>query len=176
MDYGNELRRAMAWLGEKEDTIFLGQSVEYPGTGIFGTLGNVPLGKRREMPVAEDMQLGVSTGLALNGFVPISIFPRWNFLLLATNQLVLHLDKLPIYSNGGYKPKVIIRVAVATPKPLDPQAQHLGNFTDPFRQMLKTVEVIELLGAHEVFNAYKRAYERNDGRSTLIVEHTSRYA
>ena len=86
------------------------------------------------------------------------------------------LDKLPIYSNGGYRPKVIVRTAVASNKPLDPQAQHLGNFTDPYRQMLKTVDVIELTGAHQVFDAYRKAYEREDGRSTLLVEHTSRYA
>lgn len=166
----------MEWLGKQPDTVFLGQAVEYPGTAITNTLRDVPKERLVELPVAEDMQLGLCTGLALGGFVPISIYPRWNFLLLATNQLVLHLDKLPIYSNGGYKPKVIIRTAVATKTPIDPQAQHLGNFTDPFRQMLKTVEVIELLGAHQIFDSYKRAYERTDGRSTLIVEHTSRYA
>lgn len=164
----------MTWLGEKPDTVFLGQAVAYPGTAITGTLRDVPKEKLVELPVAEDMQLGMCTGMALNGFVPISIFPRWNFLLLATSQLVLHLDKLPIYS--AYRPKVIIRTAVASRTPLDPQAQHYGNFTDPFRQMLKTVEVIELLGAHQIFDAYKHAYERTDGRSTLIVEHTQRYA
>jgi pyruvate/2-oxoglutarate/acetoin dehydrogenase E1 component len=166
----------MAWLGEKPDTVFLGQAVAYPGTAITGTLRDVPKDRLVELPVMEDAQLGMCTGMALSGFVPISIFPRWNFLLLATNQLVLHLDKISIYSNGGYKPKVIIRTAVASPTPLNPQAQHLGNFTDPFRQMLKSVEVIELTVAHQIFDAYKRAYERDDGRSTLIVEHTSRYA
>lgn len=176
MDYGAELRRAMAWLGEKPNTVFVGQAVAYPGTAMTATLRDVPTEKLIELPVMEDAQLGMCTGMALDGMVPISIYPRWNFLLLATSQLVLHLDKLPIYSNGAFRPKVIIRTAVATKVPMDPQAQHLGNFTDPFRQMLKTVEVIELLGAHQVFDAYKRAYERDDGRSTLIVEHTSRYA
>lgn len=174
MDYARELRRSMAWLGEKEDTVFLGQSVAAAGTAMYGTLDDVAMTKRIELPVMEDAQLGMSTGMALAGLVPISCFPRWNFLLLATNQLVLHLDKLPIYS--PYRPKVIIRTAVASRTPLDPQAQHYGNFTDPFRQMLKTVEVIELLGAHQIFDAYRKAYERDDGRSTLLVEHTSRYA
>ena len=174
--YGAELRRAMRWLGEKPATLFMGQSVQVAGTAMFGTLADVPMEKRLELPVFEDCQLGMSTGMALNGLVPISIFPRWPFLLLATNQLVNHLDKLSIYSNGGYKPKVIIRVGVPSRVPLDPQAQHLGNYSDPFRQMLKTVEVIELTGAHQVFDAYRKAYERDDGRSTLVVEHTARYA
>lgn len=166
----------MGWLGEQLDTLFLGQSVGSPGTAMYGTLKDVPDNKRVELPVLEDAQLGFSTGLSLAGYVPISIYPRWNFLLLATSQLVLHLDKLPIYSNGGYKSKVIIRTAVASRTPLDPQAQHWGNFTDAYRQMLKTVEVIELLDAEHVFDAYQRAYLREDGRSTLLVEHTNRYA
>jgi pyruvate/2-oxoglutarate/acetoin dehydrogenase E1 component len=176
MTYFDELTRAMTWLGEKEKTIFLGQAVAYPGTSQTGTLSGVPRDKLVELPVAEDMQMGMSIGLAVAGYVPISIYPRWSFLLCATNQLVNHLDKLPIYSHGGYRPKVIVRVGVPTSKPLDPQAQHLGNFTDPFRQMLKTIEVIELTGAHQIFDAYRKAYEREDGRSTLIVEHTGRFS
>lgn len=174
MDYGAELRRAMAWLGEQPRTVFLGQAVSYPGTAMTATLAGVPKEKLLELPVMEDAQMGMCTGMALGGFVPISIYPRWNFLLLATNQLVLHLDKLSLY--GGYRPKVIIRTAVASSKPLDPQVQHLGNYSDPFRQMLRTVEVIELQGAHQIMNGYRKAYEREDGRSTLLVEFTQRYA
>lgn len=174
--YGAELRRAMAWLGEKPDTLFLGQAVKYPGTAISGTLLGVHTDRLVELPVFEDTQMGLCTGLALAGYVPISIYPRWPFLLAATQQLVNHLDKISLYSHGDYQPKVIIRVGVPTNKPLDPQVQHMGNYSDPFRQMLKTVEVIELTGEHQVFDAYRKAYERTDGRSTLIAEHTSRYA
>lgn len=174
--YSSELSRAMAWLGEKSDTLFLGQAVAYPGTAITPTLAQVPTDKLIELPVMEDAQLGMCIGMSLRGYVPISIFPRWNFLLLATNQLVLHLDKLSTYSNGGYRPKVIIRTAVASRLPLDPQAQHLGDFSESYRKMLKTVEIIELDNADMIFPAYRKAYEREDGRSTLIVERTDRYA
>src|SRR5205823_4829972 len=125
LNYRQELFRAMEWLGEKPDTLFLGQAVKYPGTAISGTLNGVPTVKLVELPVFEDVQLGICTGMALAGFVPISIFPRWPFLLAATQQLVNHLDKLPLYSHGGYTPKVIIRVGVPTRAPLDPQVQHL---------------------------------------------------
>jgi pyruvate/2-oxoglutarate/acetoin dehydrogenase E1 component len=173
LNYKDELTRAMTWLGEQQSSLFLGQSVAYEGTGMTSTLAGVPRCKLIELPVAEDMQCGMSTGLALAGYVPVSIFPRWSFLLCATNQLVNHLDKLPQYS--GYRPKVIIRTAVPTKHPLDPGVQHLGNFTDPFRQMLKSVQVVELTAAHQIYDAYRRAYEREDGRSTLIVEHSQRY-
>ena len=46
-----------------------------------------------ELPVAEEMQMGMSFGMSLDGTIPISIYPRWNFLLCAINQLVNHLDK-----------------------------------------------------------------------------------
>ena len=48
------------------------------------------------LPVAEEMQMGISVGLAIDGFVPISIFPRWNFLLLGMNQLINHFSSLNI--------------------------------------------------------------------------------
>ena len=31
------------------------------------------------MPVFEDVQMGLSLGMALNGYVPISCFPRFDF-------------------------------------------------------------------------------------------------
>ena len=107
-NYYNELCRAMQWLGSQKNTIFLGQAVECPGTGMSTTLKSVPTSKLLEMPVAEDMQMGMSIGLSLTGIVPISIYPRWNFLLLATNQIVNHLDKIPDMADVPYKPKVII--------------------------------------------------------------------
>lgn len=174
--YFEELLRSMTWLGQQPNTVFMGQAVAYPGTAMTATLAQVPPEKLLELPVMEDAQLGMSTGMALDGMVPISIYPRWNFLLLATNQLVLHLDKLPIYSNGGYKPKVIIRTAVASRTPLDPQVQHLGDFSEAYRRMLRTVEIIDLDKTEMIFSAYRKAYEREDGRSTLIVERTDRYA
>ena len=164
----------MTWLGEQPDTLFMGQAVAYPGTAMTATLDGVPREKLLELPVAENMQAGMATGMALSGIVPISIYPRWPFMLEATGQIVNHLDKLPIYSAGRYKPKVIIRVGVPTPKPLHPGAQHLGNYSDPFRQMLKTVQVVELERAEDIFAAYQNAYERTDGRSTMLVEFTGR--
>ena len=86
--YFDELKRSMDYLGSKHDTIFMGQAVEYAGTAMTNTLRDIDRGKLLEIPVNEDMQMGMANGLALNGYVPVSIFPRWNFLLLATNQIV----------------------------------------------------------------------------------------
>lgn len=175
-DYAKALNEAMLWLAAQPDTIFLGQSVGQPGTAIFNTLEGVPADRRLELPVMEDAQMGMSTGLALSGFVPITIYPRWSFLLLATSQLVLHLDKLPFYSNGRYRPRVIIRTAVPTNVPLDPGAQHLGDFSWPFAMMLNNVQLFNIVRAEQILPAYQDAYTRDGPRATLICERTERYA
>jgi len=166
--YKNQLRSAMSWLAEKDDTLFLGQSVKYPGTGMFDTLDHINHNKKLEFPVAENFQMGFSIGMSLNGIVPISVFPRWNFLLCATDQLVNHLDKLNKMSDGGYLPKVIIRVAVGSETPIDPQDQHKGNFSTAFAKMLDYVNIIELTEPSMILPMYKFAYEGSG--STIMVE------
>jgi pyruvate/2-oxoglutarate/acetoin dehydrogenase E1 component len=175
MKYSEELSRAMDYLARDQRTIFLGQAVACPGTAMTNTLKNVPPDKLLELPVTEEMQMGMSTGLALAGHVPISIYPRWNFLLLAVNQIVNHLDKLPILSNGGYQPKVIIRTGIGSERPLHPQHQHVGDFTEAFRLLCRHIEVIRLDEPEQIFPAYQKALEREDGRSTIVVEYGDYY-
>src|SRR6185295_12591400 len=173
MKYFDEMCRAMEFLARDERTIFMGQAVACPGTAMSNTLKNVDPKKLLELPVTEEMQMGMSTGMALNGMVPVSIYPRWNFLLLSVNQIVNHLDKLPIIS--GYRPKVIIRTGIGSERPLHPQHQHIGDFTDAFRLMCKTIEVIRLDEPEQIFPAYEKALTRDDGRSTIIVEYGDYY-
>ena len=168
MKYFDELKRSMEWLGEQSDTIFLGQAVEYAGTAMTNTLKDVNPAKLMEMPVTEDMKMGITNGLAISGYVPISIYPRWNFLLLGVNQLVNHLDKLPLISD--YKTKVIIRTGIGSERPLHPQFQHIGDYTEAFQKMLPNVEVIRLDESEQIFEAYQTAYNRTDGKSTILVE------
>ena len=70
----------MEWLSEKKDTFFLGRSVKYSGNAIYNTLKTLPEEKRIELPVFEEIQMGMSTGMAMNGLVPISCFPRFDFV------------------------------------------------------------------------------------------------
>ena len=156
----------MMMLALHPKTVFLGQSVEYPGTAMTNTLAGVPKDRLLELPVAEEMQMGMSIGMALNGFIPVSIYPRWNFLLLAVNQLVNHLDKHPAM---GYRPKVIVRTGIGSIRPLHPQHQHVGDFTDAFRSMLTTVKVVRLEEPEEIFPAYQAALA-SEG-STLLIEY-----
>ena len=168
--YNDELKRAMNWLGDQERVMILGQAVCYAGTGCYESITEVPTNKKMEFPVAENFQIGVSTGMAINGMIPVSVVPRWNFLLCATDQIVNHLDKMSLMSRGKCQPKVIIRVAVGSEKPVDPQDQHKGNFSEAFRSMCKTIDIIELHTPEDILPAYQKAYFREDGRSTILVE------
>lgn len=166
MNYFDELKKAMTWLGERSDTYFLGQAVSHAGTAMFNTLADVPMEKRLETPVAEGMQLGMTTGLALAGHFPISIYPRWNFFLCAISDLVNHLDKYPILSD--YRPRAIIRVGIGSVVPLDPQWQHKGDFTESIQAMCKTVKVVRLERAEDIVPEYQKAYHAD--HSTILVE------
>ena len=176
MKYFDELKRSMDWLSEKPDTIFLGQAVEFPGTAMTNTLKDVDKNKLLEFPVNEDMQMGVSIGMALNGTIPISLFPRWNFLLLGANQLVNHLDKIKLMSNGGYQPKVIIRTSIGSQRPLHPQHQHIADFTYGFKALCDWVDIIKLEEPHQIFESFVYAYERKDNRPTILVEYGDFYS
>ena len=112
LKYKNELVRSMNYLASFKNTLFIGQSVKYSGNAIFNTLKDMPNRKKIELPVFEEVQMGISTGMALLGFVPISCYPRFYFLLLSMNQLVNHLDKIRNMSNNSFKPKVIIRTSI----------------------------------------------------------------
>ena len=165
----------MKFLSEDNKSIFIGQAVEVPGTAMSNTLKNIDKDKLLELPVAEEMQMGITVGLALNGNIPISIFPRWNFLLYAINQLVNHLDKLNIMSNNGFKAKAIIRTGIGSQKPLHPQYQHIGDFTEAIKKMCTTIDVIKLNEPEDIFPSYKKALIREDGKSTLLVEYGDYY-
>ena len=171
----DELSRAMELMGSHSNTIFMGQSVEVAGTAMRNTLLNVDESKLMELPVEEDLQMGISTGFALSGMIPVSIFPRWNFLLLATNQIVNHLDNMKELLQVNIPPKVIIRTGIGSVNPMDPGPQHKGDYTGAFKLMCKNIEVIRLDTAEQIFPAYKYALERPDGVSTIIVEWGDKY-
>ena len=168
MKYKEELIKSMKCLGEKENTLFLGQATLFSGHAISGTLGEIPKDKLIELPVAEEVQMGLCAGLSLEGYVPISIYPRFNFMMLAINQLVNHIDKMKEMSKGMLVPKVIVRVAVGASKPIDGGAQHTQDFTESIKHMLTDTELIELHEPEDIFDSFVYAYNRNG--STVIVE------
>jgi pyruvate/2-oxoglutarate/acetoin dehydrogenase E1 component len=173
MKYKEELDRAMEWLGTKPNTVFMGQAIGFSGHAISNTMVKVPQDKRVELPVFEELQMGIATGMALEGWVPVTCYPRFDFFILGLNQLVNHLDKMQDMSKGDMKPKVIIRVAVGSKLPFSAGPQHTQNHTEAMRQMLTEVNVVELTEPEQIFDVFCDAY--NSDKSTLIIEHSEYY-
>ena len=153
----------MTMLARHPKTLFVGQNMRYDGQRMCASFSGVPMEKRIEFPVAEDFQMGFCTGLALEGFIPISVYPRMDFLLLALNQLVNHLDKIE-----GFIPKVIVRVAVGGKAPLNPGPQHTQDHTVALRLMLKSIPVLEFGPG-----VYEKALSLPG--SVVVVERMDRY-
>jgi pyruvate/2-oxoglutarate/acetoin dehydrogenase E1 component len=166
----------MNTLASDPRTIFLGQAVAEPGTAMRNTLTEINSSKLIELPVEEDFQMGLSNGLALAGFVPISIFPRWNFVLLATNQIVNHLDKISEISRNKVGPKVIVRTGIGSIFPLHPGPQHVGDFTEAFKILCPNINVVRLDNAEMIEHEYEYALKREDGISTILIEWSDKYA
>jgi len=169
MIYKEQLTKAMTLLGEDPRTIFLGQTVEYSGSAMYDTLEGVSMDKRIELPIMEDTQMGMAIGLALQGYLPISIYPRFDFLILAMNQLVNHLDKIQDMSD--FNPRVIIRTAIGAKEPLYPGLQHCSDYTEAFKSLLKNVEVIKL---DNIVENYLEALHSDS--SCLLIEEADLYA
>jgi pyruvate/2-oxoglutarate/acetoin dehydrogenase E1 component len=153
----------MTMLARDERTLFVGQNMRYDGQKMHASFSGVPMEKRIEFPVAEDLQMGFCTGLSLEGYIPICCYPRIDFMLLAANQLVNHLDKMI-----GFKPKVIIRVAVGSTQPLNPGPQHTQDHTAALSLMLKTIPVVEFEPG-----VYEEALEGTS--PVVVVERMEKY-
>lgn len=171
LGYFGALTWAMKYLAEQPNTLFLGQSVAYSGQRAHASFAGVPMDKRIELPICEDFSVGLCTGLSLQGFVPILFLPRWDFTIIAANQILNHLDKIPIL--GDFRPKVIIRTAVGASKPIDPGPQHTNDYTHFFRRVCKTIQVVEVANAESVLPVYKRALALP--RPSIVVERMELY-
>lgn len=164
--YKDELTKAMTFLAEKEDTIFIGQQIVYAGNPMSTTLTEVPKEKMIEVPVMEETQMGMSLGLAMTGKMVISFYPRWDFLVSAANQLINHLDKFEHMTDK--KVNVIIRVGVGSKDPLDPGIQHRNDYTEEFKSILQFAKIWELKNSEDIYDIYTNAY--NIGGVHIIVE------
>jgi pyruvate/2-oxoglutarate/acetoin dehydrogenase E1 component len=165
------VKEAMNWLAEQDNTLFIGQNIKYCTTplSVYKALEDVSDDKKMEFPVAEEFQMGFSLGVSLTGRVPITIYPRFDFLILATNQLVNHVDKIQYMTKGKFGfPKIIVRTFVGKTKPLHPGLQHMQNHTEAFKLMLEFMNVVELTSDDCAMSVYQKAYY--SCQSTLVVE------
>lgn len=171
MTYKECLTAEMSELAKNPKVIFLGQQVA--DQDFYGTLKDIPLDRRMEMPVAEEMQMGISIGMALEGLCPVSIYQRMDFLPRAMDQIVNHLNIIFKLSKGRFCPKVIIRTTIGSKTPLDTGLQHSKDLIKGF-QAFVDFPVLDLKTKEDIVKSYRLARECD--HSIMLVERQDLYA
>jgi pyruvate/2-oxoglutarate/acetoin dehydrogenase E1 component len=167
MSYKDALIRANTVLAADPKVRFIGYGLQ-KGRAL-GTLKNVPDEQIIEMPVAENLMLGMAIGLSLTGLRPVVFIERMDFLMNCMDALVNHLDKIENISKGEFNPRVIIRCIVGNvTKPLYTGATHTQDFSNALRDMVD-IPVYQLLDTKMI----DAAYEIVDGyeESAILIEY-----
>jgi pyruvate/2-oxoglutarate/acetoin dehydrogenase E1 component len=168
--YKDALTAAMTFLG-REDVVFIGQQIVYAGNPMSTTLGAVPKNKMIELPVMEETQMGMTLGIAMTGKHVITFYPRWDFIILAANQLINHVDKYELMT--GLKANILIRLGKGSDKPLDPGHQHKGNYLEEFKSMCPHMKFHNLIDTDSIVDTYKSCY--HEGGVHVLVEYPELY-
>lgn len=171
MTYKEELTLAMDNLAGDKATRFIGYGVKIGGRAL-GTLKNVPDAQLVETPVAENLMVGLATGMSLAGLRPLVFIERMDFILNALDAIVNHLGAASKISRGQFHPAAILRVVIGNRhKPLYTGPTHVQDFTHAIRLMVD-FPVVRLTEAGQIAPAYFEAHEALwRGRSTMLVEH-----
>lgn len=171
MSYKNELALAMNNLAADRAVRFIGYGVRIGGRAL-GTLKDVSEKQLVETPVAENLMVGLATGMSLAGLRPVVFIERMDFILNALDAIVNHLGAAKKISRGQFQPSAILRVVVGNRhKPLYTGPTHTQDFTNAVRMMVD-FPVVRLTEPQQIAPAYFEAHEAlHRGRSTMIVEH-----
>lgn len=115
-----------------EKVRFIGYNLRR-GSKAYGTLKDVSASKILETPVAENLMAGLAIGMSLEGYKPVLIFERHDFMLNALDSLINHLDKIDLLSKKQYKSPMLIRAVVGSLSPINPGPQHYQDFSKFFK-------------------------------------------
>lgn len=172
--YKQALCEAMRELAQDPLVCFIGYGVAHGGQAA-GTLKGIDPKQLIEMPVAENLMMGMAIGLALAGRRPVVYFERFDFILNAMDALVNHLDKVSQLSKREFEPSVIIRVTLGnTQRGLMTGVTHTQDYTEVMRKLV-SFPVMKLEHAGEIAAAYRCAHQDLQkaggfARSTMLIE------
>ena len=160
---------SMTHLG-KLGAIFIGYNVKY-GNAI-GTLKNVPDDQKLETPVAENLMAGLAIGMSFEGFLPVLYYERHDFMMVAADAIINHIDKIERISHGEFKCPIIIRAVTADAGPFYSGITHSQDFTNVFKEAV-SFPVEDPVTGEDVLQAVRSA--RHSGRPAMLIERKSRY-
>lgn len=170
MKFKDKIKESMTWLSKQPKVVFLGEGLKNANS-IYGTLEKVSEKRCLEMPIAENLIASVGVGLAITGFLPILVFQRMDFMLIAADALINHAALIPKMSNGKIKVPLIIRAIIGSKDPkFDVGPQHNHDFTHIFKPYMDTW-VFE--PDDNILSAYQHAYKSNE--PMLLIERKDDY-
>jgi pyruvate dehydrogenase E1 component beta subunit len=170
LTYKESLTKQMNKLAKDRMVRFIGYNTAY-GHRFNGTLDRIPKEKCIEMPVAENLIVGLAIGMALEGFHPVVCIERMDFLWACGDAIINHLDKA---KQLGWPPlKVIIRTCVGCRTPLDPGIQHSGDYVAAFKAAL-SAPVLTIGRCDDPAKVYQEATEING--PVMVVEYRELYS
>jgi pyruvate dehydrogenase E1 component beta subunit len=169
MKYKEAIQQSMKVLEEDERIIFLGYNTQF-GSQAYGTLAHTSSKKVIETPVAENLMVGLSIGLALTGFRPIVFFERHDFLLNSFDAIINHLDKMELLANISLP--VIIRAVVGAKKPLYPGIQHTQDYSEILKKIL-SFNIYEPKSPNEILKIYEQI--KTAQGPVLVIEQKDLY-
>lgn len=158
--YEEALSIAMKKLMDNPNTIFIGQQTVFYGNPMSKTISHLNTDRMIETPVFEDTQMGMSLGIAMTGKLVVSFYPRWDFLILAMNQLVNHVDKFKLMTGNNIH--MIIRVGKGSDIPLDPGHQHKGNYFNEVKGMCSNIHFMDCKSTDDIHYNYNLATNTPD--------------
>lgn len=170
--YQSVLSYYMEEISKLDHSVFIGQQLVYYGNPMSKTVVNVPKHKMIETPVFEEVQMGMSLGLSMNGMFVVTFYPRWDFLILSLNQLINHVDKYKLMTNTDIH--MIIRVGKGADTPLDPGYQHKGNYFNQIKDMSMDIQFMDCCSINDIKTNYE--YAINNKGVFLINEYPSLYS
>jgi pyruvate dehydrogenase E1 component alpha subunit len=169
ISYKEAMNLAMKELGD-EGAIFIGYNVAKGDA--MGTLKEVSSEQKLETPVAENLMSGLAIGMSFEEFLPVLYFERHDFMMVAMDALVNHIDKIERISHGEFKVPVIIRAVTADGGPFYSGITHSQDFTEVLKAAVN-FPVYDPKSGKEILEAFRNA--RDSKRPAIIVERKSRY-
>lgn len=169
ISYKDAVSVAMRELGDM-GAVFIGYNVARGDA--MGTIKDVPGEQKLEMPVAENLMTGLAIGAAFEGFLPVVYFERHDFMLVAMDAIVNHIDKIERISHGEYKVPVIIRAVTADAGPFYSGITHSQDFTEMLRAAV-SIPVYDPVTGEDVLRAFRATAKSQ--RPAIIIERKSRY-
>jgi pyruvate/2-oxoglutarate/acetoin dehydrogenase E1 component len=115
--------------------------------------------------------VGLAIGMSFEGFIPVIYFERHDFMLVAMDAIVNHVDKIERISHKQFKVPVIMRAVVADGGPFYSGPTHSQDITKGL-EALVSFPVLDPEPQY-ILDAYRQAMDSD--RPTIIIERKSLY-